>query len=401
MAPVPDGLRVAAVGDVFLDRDTPGNAFRHVKPFFTAADVAFANLEGAYADEWHRAPSAGIPLVADPRHITHLADAGLTVVSLANNHSVDGGFQALLHTRDALRRTGIATAGAGNDSDDARRPALLDTAHGRVAVLAYAAVFPRGYEARPGWPGLTPMRAYTHYEPWESNEWNPGLLPRVTTVPHDGDHQALREDIGAARAQADFVVTSFHWGDFTRPYILTDHERRTARTAIDAGADAVLGHHHHLLRGIEFYRSRPILYGLGHFAFDLPDMEVRLARDAYLGRGDPAEVRASQLRFGDYRIAPRDGYPLLPFHPDARMTAIATLTLTDGHVEAALVPCTLGPENEPQPVTDIASAERVCQYVRRCCDEENLPTALRLQRPQPGQDPSWLIRLAPVAETSR
>jgi poly-gamma-glutamate synthesis protein (capsule biosynthesis protein) len=371
-------LRISAVGDVFLDRDEPDKAFENVRDLFAGSSVVFANLEGVYAEDWHRAPSAGVPLVADPQFVPHLAQAGIGVVSLANNHSVDGGFDALVETRDRARAAGMATAGAGTDATDARRPAILDTGAGRVAVLAYASVFPHGYEARPGWPGLAPMRAFTHYEPWESNEWNPGLLPKVSTVPHEGDQAALREDIASAREQADLVVASFHWGDFTRPVTLTDHERRTARVAVDAGADVVLGHHHHLLRGVEHYRGKPIYYGLGHFVFDLPDFEKKLARDAYLGRGDAAEVRASGRRFGEYRIGPREGYPLLPFHPEGRLTGIAVVTTDGDGLRAQFVPCVLGPDNKPCPATDGDTARLVGDYLQRCCDEEDLPTKVRV-----------------------
>lgn len=384
---LPDGLRVAAVGDVFLDREDPDRAFDHVADLLGDVDVAFGNLEGVYATDWHRAPSAGVPLVADPALVPHLGEAGFTVLSLANNHSVDGGFDALLATRESVRGLGIATAGAGTDIADARRPAVLETRHGRVAVLAYASVFPHGYEARPGWPGLAPVRASTHYEPWETNEWNPGLLPRTVTVPHPGDERALREDIAAARRVADVVLTSFHWGDFTRPYVLTDHERRTARTAIDAGADAVLGHHHHLLRGVEYYRGRPIVYGLGHFVFDLPDFEKRLSRDAYLGRGEPAEERVAARRFGEHRIGTREGYPLLPFHPDARLTGVAVLTATGDRLAAGFVPCLLGPDNRPRPAMSDADADTVRRYLRRCCEEEGLPTEIAVEAARP-----WLLR---------
>jgi capsule synthesis protein PGA_cap len=379
-------LRISAVGDVFLERDEPGEAFEHVRDVFAASSLVFANLEGVYAAQWHRAPSAGVPLVADPKFVPHLAEAGIDVVSLANNHSVDGGFQALLETRDRVLAAGMAAAGAGADNADARKPAFLDTDAGRVAVLAYASVFPHGYEARPGWPGLAPMRAATHYEPWETNEWNPGLLPKVTTVPHEGDQRALLADIASAREQADLVIASFHWGDFTRPVVLTDHERRTARLAVDAGADVVLGHHHHLLRGVEHYRGKPIFYGLGHFVFDLPDFENRLARDAYLGRGDAAEVRASKRRFGEYRIGPREGFPLLPFHADARLTGIATVTRDGDRLRAQFVPCVLGPDNKPTPATG-AEAQRVADYLQRCCDEEDLPTKVHTT-PGEGQ---WLL----------
>lgn len=372
------GMTLLAVGDVFVDRPRPGEAFGHVGGLFAQADALFGNCEGVYAQPWERAPSSGVPVIADPAHVTALAEAGFSVMSLANNHSVDGGFAALLRTRDALRDAGLQTAGAGEDAQTARAPAVVRTAGGSVAVLAYASVFPHGYEARGAVPGLAPLRAHTLYTPWETNEWNPGLLPKVTTVPHEGDVAALCADIARARELADVVVVSVHWGDFTRPYVLTDHERRTARTAIDAGADAVLGHHHHLLRGVELHRGRPILYGLGHFAFDLPDFDRRLAREGYLVDDDPAAERALARRFGDYRLRDRDGYPLLPFHPDARLTVIAVLRRgPEGRLDAGMVPCVLGADNSPRPV-DVASpdGERVLAYLERCCREEDLPVTL-------------------------
>ncbi|GAB2959814.1 hypothetical protein GCM10017788_77570 [Amycolatopsis acidiphila] len=82
-----NGLTITAVGDVFLDRDQPGSAFDHVSDLFHDADLAFANLEGVYAESWERAPSAGVPLTADPGFVGHLAKSGLNVFSLANNHS--------------------------------------------------------------------------------------------------------------------------------------------------------------------------------------------------------------------------------------------------------------------------------------------------------------------------
>lgn len=372
------GLTLMAVGDVFLDRPSSATAFDEVREIFGAGDVVFGNLEGAYARDWERAPSAGSPVVADPDHVPAFSGAGFTVMSLANNHILDGGHSAMLSTRDALQASGVATAGAGENLADARSPALLRRPGGTVAVLAYASVMPHGYEARAGTPGLAPLRAHTLYTPWEVNEWNPGLLPRVTTVTHEGDLAGLREDIARAKDRADVVVTSFHWGDFTRPYVLTDHERRVARAAVDAGSDVVLGHHHHLLRGIELYRGKPIFYGLGHFAFDLPNLAERLAADGYLSASDPAEARELGRRFGEYRIAPREGFPLLPFHPEARMTAIAVVRFADRNAsEVGVVPCVLGPDNRPRPVDgDSGPGAEVVAYLRRCCEEEDLPVSI-------------------------
>ncbi|WP_158771675.1 CapA family protein [Streptomyces sp. NRRL S-340] len=370
-----DELQIVAVGDVFVHRERPEEAFQHVSSAFQQADTTFANLEGVYCTTQERAPSAGVPVIADPSHARGVAGAGVDVVSLANNHSLDGGTLALLETRALMRGSGVATAGAGENREDAHRPAVLDTRRGRVAVLAYASVFPCGYEARPGVPGLAPLRASTLYTPWETNEWNPGLLPRVTTVPDEGDMEVLREDVARARDQADVVLASFHWGDFTRPYVLTDHETRTARAAIDAGADAVLGHHHHLLRGIEFHRGRPIFYGLGHFAFDLPGLEERLRKSAYLGRGDARLRRESARRFGEFRIGPREGHPLLPFHPDGRLTGFALIGWADGSIRAGFAPCVLGPDNSPRPVAaSTPEGKEVIDYLERACAYEELPT---------------------------
>ncbi|WP_211259872.1 CapA family protein [Streptomyces violens] len=367
---------MAAAGDVFVHRDAPGQALQHVREVFGQCDAVFANLEGNYSRTTERAPSAGVPVVAAPENAVGVTADAFTVVSLANNHSLDGGYQALLDTRRLMRDSGVATAGAGENLAAAREPALLDTRRGRLAVLAYASVFPHGYEARAQVPGLAPMRAHTHFTPWEQNEWNPGLVPRITTCPDEADLAALHEDIERAKATADLVVVSFHWGDFTRPYVLTDHEIRTARAVVDAGADAVLGHHHHLLRGIEIYRGKPIYYGLGHFAFDLPNLEERLQKAAYLGRGDARTQRESLRRFGEHRIGPREGYPLLPFHPDGRLTGFAVLgEASGGAIEAGFVPCVLGPDNSPRPVSALdGEGKQIIDYLERCCAEEDLPT---------------------------
>jgi poly-gamma-glutamate capsule biosynthesis protein CapA/YwtB (metallophosphatase superfamily) len=101
--------------------------------------------------------------VADPANAPGVTDDGFTLLSLANNHSLDGGSQALLQTRALMRESGAATAGAGESIAVAREPALAHTSNGTLAVLAYASVFPRGYEARAQVPGLASMRAHTHF----------------------------------------------------------------------------------------------------------------------------------------------------------------------------------------------------------------------------------------------
>ncbi|MFL5911985.1 MAG: CapA family protein [Gaiellaceae bacterium] len=368
-------ITVLAVGDVFLDRPEPAAAFDNVRDVLAAGDVVIANFEGVYADEWERAPSAIGPVVAPTGPPQLIVEAGFNVITLANNHSVDAGHSGLLGTRDAFREAGAVTAGAGENIGEARQPAIVETGGRTVAVLAYSSNFPHGYEARGEVAGLAPLRAHNIYTPWEPGGWDPGARPRVTTTPHVPDHMALAEDVAGAAERADVVIVTVHWGDFSRPFVLTDHERRAARAAIDAGAHAVLGHHHHVLRAVDEHAGRPIFYGLGHFAFDLPNLEQRSMAEGILAEAaDPDWLRGILRRFGDFRLGSREGYPLLPFHPDARMTAISVLRFhDDGRIDTGLVPCILGPDNCPRPV-EPGSEEcgQVVDYLNRCCAEEFL-----------------------------
>ena len=266
---------------------------------------------------------------------------------------------------------------------------MVDLAGTRIATLAYSAVFPHGYEARAGYPGpgagASPYRLHAlgdqRVEPRAGADGSvPSRSPRIWPP--------CAPMWPRPRGSTMWCVVSVHWGDFTRPFVLTDHERRVAHAAVDAGADVVLGHHHHMLRGVEFYHGKPIFYGLGHYLFDLPNLPARIARDGYLGSGDPADQRALARRFGEYRLGPREGYPLLPFHQDSRMTGMAVITLRQGTVDkVGFRPALIDPENNPQHLQpESAEGQRVLAYLQRCCDEEGLPTqVMRGVRPGSSQ----------------
>src|SRR5258707_8582979 len=118
-------------------------------------------------------------------------------------------------------------------------------------------------------------------------------------------------DIENVKQRAVVVLTSLHWGDAVRPSVLTDHERTVAHAAIEAGADAVVGPHHHVLRGVEIHRGKPIFYGLGNFVWDAPE--------GWADTFSPAFKENMRL-YGKYGLRARPGFPRLPFHPDGRMT---------------------------------------------------------------------------------
>jgi poly-gamma-glutamate synthesis protein (capsule biosynthesis protein) len=279
---------------------------------------------------------------------------------------VDAGHAAMLENIDRLRAQGVHTSGAGENITDARKPAFVSAGDLTIGFIARASVFPMGYEARSNVPGIAPLRAYDLWRPFLDNYYIPGVPPRAQTVPDENDLANLAADIAEARSNADLVFTSYHWGDMLCAFHLSDHEKRTARWSIDNGSDLVIGHHHHALRGIEWYRGKPIFYGLGHFVFDVR-LEMSEEAKAMIGT-DP----------DSYGIFPREGWPLLPLHPDTRMTLFAYACVAkDGVHDVGFLPCRLRPDGRVQPVhRDSDEGREVVDYVERCNVSQGLNSRL-------------------------
>lgn len=373
MALVAGGL-LALVGDVLIDRDDPSEVFRDVREPLRAADVLFANLECAYSDQPD--PAVGIGelwgLSAPVYNLDAYADAGFSVMALANNHIVDAGYEAMLDTKRRLHELGISTCGAGRYLDEAREPAIVKCLDTRVAFLAYASFFPIGYEARSDTPGLAPFRAFDLWRAPLSRFHIPGVPPVSVSVPDPTDVRHLTEDIDRARQLADIVVVSFHWGDHSRPFHVTEHERKTARYCIDNGASLVIGHHHHTLRGIEWYRDSPILYGLGHFVFDYR-LHLTSDRLSELLRGVDGD-ESGYLDKRPYVTAPREGWPLLPMHEDARMTMVGWATVEpSGIQDVGFLPCEITADGLVHPLRlGTARSDEVINYLRSCNETQRL-----------------------------
>ncbi len=239
-------LKVIAVGDIMLDGtarpvlseqgyDYP---FAEVRKLFAGAQVVFGNLEGPLTTRGTPEQDKTYVFRSPPEKVGQaLRNAGFNVVSLANNHTLDFGADGLAQTQETLDAVGIAHVGAGENLKAARRPAILEAAGMRVALLAYSLTLPEHFYAEPNKPG--------------------------TAFGHEGH---VRTDVAAARQQADIVLVSFHWGQEGKT-TLREYQTRLGRAAIDAGAAAVIGHHPHILQGIEHYKDGVILYSLGNFTF--------------------------------------------------------------------------------------------------------------------------------------
>jgi poly-gamma-glutamate synthesis protein (capsule biosynthesis protein) len=248
---VPGALRVrplalAAVGDVTFGDGVATAIARHgprwpwlsVAPALRAADLAVANLEGAVSTRGAPVPGKLYTFRGPPSALRAAASfAGIDVVSLANNHSLDYGRTAFLDTIANARRFGLRTTGGGSSLTTARRPAIVRRGGLRVAFLGFSDVRPLGFDAGAGRPGTVPA------------------FPEI-----------IRADVRAARRRADVVVAYFHWG-VERTTVPTWRQRSLAATALDAGATVVLGAHPHVLQPVERRGRRLVAWSLGNFVF--------------------------------------------------------------------------------------------------------------------------------------
>lgn len=251
-------ITLALTGDVMLGRGVnealraldPEQPWGDVLPLLLSADLRIVNLECAVTD--HEQPWARTPKVfhfrAAPSAIEVLKAARVDACSLANNHTLDFEERGLLDTLKHLEAAGIRHAGAGRDTEEAMRPAILEEGSdhaGRVALVAFTDNEPP-FAAGPDRPG-------TNYLPVSLE---PQILDRVEAA-----------IAGAREAGAETVVFSNHWGPnmVQRPPNLF---RRFAHSVVDRGADIYYGHSAHVFQGVEIYRSKPILYDTGDFIDD-------------------------------------------------------------------------------------------------------------------------------------
>jgi poly-gamma-glutamate capsule biosynthesis protein CapA/YwtB (metallophosphatase superfamily) len=324
-----------AVGDIALRTEAPHTQLAGVAPLLRAGDITFGQLETALSNRGARQLHPGFrgrsgEVEKDPRSgAALLADAGFDVLSFAGNHTLDRGPSALRDTLDAATEAGLSVIGAGADLATARRPAIVDVEGTRIGVLAYCSVTPRGFAATADRPGVAPLRARTFYE---QVDWQPGTAPRIHTTTWPADLAAMAADIAALRPEVDVLVVSAHWGIHFEPGTIADYQYEAAHAAVDAGADLVIGHHAHVVKGVEFYRGAPILYSIGNLTL--------------LPRGDHGE-------------------PLVPGGPtlDAQFTMVLRVEITDGGIDrVAIVPCWLDGALEPQPIP--ATDPRFADYLR-------------------------------------
>ncbi len=242
------GISFCAAGDVMLDRgvknriDGDGKDFIFEKTagFIRLKDISFCNLECPVSTRGKR-KAGGYAFRADPVNLSIVKKCGFKVVSLANNHMMDYGEESLTDTFKYLDAEGITYAGAGQNREKARAFVIKEVRGVKVAFVA-------------------DLNMPTIVEE----------VPEDPALPQPSQKRSMVEltaEIKKAKLAADIVVVSFHWGvEYT--HNPQAYQKRLARACIDAGADMVLGHHPHVMQGIEIYKGKIILYSMGNLVFD-------------------------------------------------------------------------------------------------------------------------------------
>ena len=229
-------LTISAAGDCTLGTDEyfnystslpakyeavqePGYFFRKVEPIFSQDDLTIVNMEGILTSEELPREIKQFAFKGDPEYTQILTEGSVEAANLANNHSRDYGEQSYTDTIEIMENAGIPTFGYD-------RTVLLDVKGIKV-----------------------------------------GLLGTYELADHMGCEEEMIKNIERLQAQgAQLIIASFHWG-IERTNIPNEIQVDLAHSAIDHGADLVLGHHPHVLQGIETYKGKNIVYSLGNFCF--------------------------------------------------------------------------------------------------------------------------------------
>jgi poly-gamma-glutamate capsule biosynthesis protein CapA/YwtB (metallophosphatase superfamily) len=260
------GRAKKAVAEFGLDYPFDG-----MLPLLRRAPIVLGNLEGPFAEK-ARKQQRNFSYRVDVSLASSLSRAGVNVVTLANNHLMDCGRSGVLETLDALSNASVFALGAGTNEQTAHEPVILQAGKMRIGLLGYY---------------------------WNRRTAATADRPGSAMDPPE----ALEADIRGLREHADRIVVTFHWGvPYEREPSLED--RAKARFAVDCGADAVVGHHPHVVQPFEVYRGCPIFYSVGNFAF---------------GSGNSrAEGLLVGLRFEDYKTV-ANIYPLYVKNRDPRV----------------------------------------------------------------------------------
>lgn len=241
-----------------------------VAPILKSADVAAVNLETSVSTRGVTYKPKGFGFRSHPTSVQGLVNSGIDFVSLANNHAFDFGRLALIDTIDTLDASDIAHTGAGLTLNDAEKLTLIQRKNLTIGFLSYSSIIPNEqWIAQMDSPGIAALK--------------PEFVDRILNRIHEAD------------LQCDLLIVTLHWGIEYSDQV-EEWQRELAKRMIDEGADVIVGHHPHVLRGMEVYHNKPIFYSTGNFVF--------LKRDENAGKTALFKVTMNREGFVSGAILP-------------------------------------------------------------------------------------------------
>lgn len=286
-APAREDITLAFAGDILLDGFVGGQIekygvnfpFAKVAPVLKQADIAFANLETPVSVRG-KAAEKTFAFRSKPAALAGLNYAGIDGVTLANNHILDFGQDAMLDTLIHLDKYKIGHTGAGKDINEAFRPYTRTVKGKKIAVLGTSRVL------------SSPS--------WYAGKSHPGAASAYTQEP-------LLGAIKKSAKENDYTIVYIHWNTEFKDYP-EKYAKVLAQQMIDSGADMIIGAHSHCLMGIEYYKHKPIYYSLGNFVFNrstrggdktLHSMLVQfnIGNDGVTSRVTPVKIIGGQPNF--------------------------------------------------------------------------------------------------------
>lgn len=288
--PEEEGIRLLFAGDLYLTEllqdkyrrtGIQAAAAEELLAFLRDGDLFILNQEFPFGTTGEAMEEKEYTFRVPPDLVSVPVELGVDLVTLANNHMLDFGRSPLTETLETLDAAGIAHVGAGEDLEAAKALKTFEIQGKTLGFLGASRVIPEAS--------------------WNASKYGSGVF---TTY----DAAQLVEEIGKAKESCDFVAVLVHWG-IERSTFPEDYQKTLARQYIDAGADAVIGSHPHVLQGIEYYKGKPIFYSLGNFifnnsAYESIVAELELAGDETRVRVIPCASEGNQMRM----LSDKQGY---------------------------------------------------------------------------------------------
>ncbi|MCI9155738.1 MAG: CapA family protein [Lawsonibacter sp.] len=393
-------MRIILCGDLlFSSRNLLQRLEQPIVNILTSADAVCANAEFSTPNPLTPPGLCMYLTSVKPKTLEELAELNIKLVSFANNHTADYGWQGALETMEAAEACGLIPCGIGRNLEQARKARFLDTPKGRVGMVAACSTWSeRALASMPGAdtaarPGLSPLRWSVSYvlpdlefeslkhideilgtresmrEVSRVETWKPlgenqfkfgsamqgnllierGERPEVRTWVHASDQEALLKSIRDAARRSDVTIATLHtheginenWYAAQPPAFVEEF----ARKAIDAGAAVFVGQGAHFSRGVEIYKGRPIFYNLGSLIMEFEAGESMISPEMYHTYGLASDARPSDLHCG--RAKDENGN-WSGFYSERRFSKnfFVIMDLEDGHAEYRIVPIDLDMHNE-------------------------------------------------------